>query len=44
MISLETQTEELTKLIKNQKVSAINDHNSFQRRHPNSTRFCEYDE
>ena len=48
MTSLETQIKELTKLIKNQEVSAINDHNSFQRRHPdikgrpNSTRFCEY--
>ena len=46
--SLETQIEELTKLIKNQEVSAINDQNSFQRRHPdiigrsNSTRFCKY--
>ena len=48
MTSLETQIKELTKLIKNQEVSAINDQNSFQRRHPdikgrpNSTRFCEY--
>ena len=48
MTSLETQIKELTKLIKNQEVSAINDPTSFQRRHPdikgrpNSTRFCEY--
>ena len=52
MTSLEPQIEELTKLIKNQEVSAINDQNSFQRIHfichpdikgrPNSTRFCEY--
>ena len=48
MTSLETQIKELIKLIKNQEVSAINDQNSFQRRHPdikgrpNSTRFCEY--
>ena len=48
MTSLETQIKELTKLIKNQEVSAINDQNSFQRRRPdikgrpNSTRFCEY--
>ena len=48
MTSLETQIKELTKLIKNQEVSAINDQTSFQRRHrdikgrPNSTRFCEY--
>ena len=47
--SLETQIKELTKLIKNQEVSAINDQNSFQRRHPdikgrrpNGTRFCDY--
>ena len=48
MPSLETQIKELTKLIKNQEVSAINYQNSFQRRHldikgrPYSTRFCEY--
>ena len=48
MTSLETQIKELTKLIKNQEVSAINDQTSFQRRHPdikgrpNSTQFCEY--
>ena len=48
MTSLETQIKELTKLIKNQEVSAINDQTSLQRRHPdikgrpNSTRFCEY--
>ena len=48
MTSIETQNKELTKLIKNQEVSAFNDQNSFQRRHPdikgrpNSTRFCEY--
>ena len=48
MTSLETQIKELTKMIKNQEVSAINDQTSFQRRHPdikgrpNSTRFCEY--
>ena len=48
MTSLETQNKELTKLIKNQEVSAISDQNSFQRRRhdirgrPNSARFCEY--
>ena len=48
MTSSETQIKELTKLIKNQEVSAINDQNSFQARHPdikgrpNSTQFCKY--
>ena len=48
MNSIETQIKELTKLMKNQEVSLINDQTSFQRRHPdiqgrpNSTQFCEY--
>ena len=48
MTSLETHIKELTKLIKNREVSAINDKNSFHQSHPdikgrpNSTRFCEY--
>ena len=47
MTSLETQMKKPTKLIKNQEINAINDQNSFQRRHPeinrrpNSTKFCE---
>ena len=47
MTSIETQTKELTKLIKNQEISAINDQNLFHRHHPdikgrpNSTRFWE---
>ena len=47
MTSIETQFKELTKLTKSQEVSAINDQNLFQRRHPdikrrpNSTRLCE---
>ena len=36
MTLLEIQINELTKLIKNQEVSAINDQNSFQRRHPDT--------
>ena len=48
MTSLETQIKELTKLIKNQEVSAINEQHSFRRRDsdvrgiPNNTRFCDY--
>ena len=48
MTSLETQTKELTKLIKNHEVSAINEQHSFRCRdpevkgRPNSTRFCDY--
>ena len=48
MTSLETQIKELTKLIKNQEVSAINEQHSFRRRdpdvkgRPNKTRFCDY--
>ena len=48
MTSLETQIKELTKLIKNQEVSAINEQLSFRRRdpdvkgRPNNTRFCDY--
>ena len=48
MTSLETQIKELTKLIKNQEVSAINKQNSYRRRDsdvkgiPNNTRFCDF--
>ena len=48
MTSLETQIKELTKLIENQEVSAINEQHSFRRRdpnikgRPNNTRFCDY--
>ena len=48
MTSLETQIKELTKLIKNQEVSAINEQHSLRRRdpdvkdRPNKTRFCVY--
>ena len=48
MTSLETQINELTKLIENQEFSAINEQYSFRRRdpdvkdRPNNTRFCDY--
>ena len=48
MTSLETQIKVLTKLIKNQEVSAINEQHSFRHRDPdvkgipNKTRFCDY--
>ena len=46
--SLETQIKELTKLNKNQEVSAINEQHCFRHRdpdvkgRPNNTRFCDY--
>ena len=48
MTSLETQIKELTNLMKNQAVSAINEQHSFHRRNPdvkgrpNNKRFCDY--